>query len=127
MLTKAIISKNSSIHLYNDQRACIYSGKYLFSKLSGVDPLFFEDGPEVFCQAAQHIVVGKPAVAVLSPGSAPGVADEEGAFCFLLTEFIGNSHFIVTGLKHHRIAAIKRLTEQEPRCGRLFSSQRQQR
>ena len=31
---------------------------------AGVDPLFLEDGPEVFCQVAQHIVAGKPAVVV---------------------------------------------------------------
>jgi len=100
---------------------------YLLGKGAGIHPLLLQDGPEVFGQAAQHIIVGKPAIAAISPGSAPGVAEEEGAICFLLVEFIGDFHFIVTGLKHHRIAAIKRLAEQESRCGRLFSSQRQQR
>ena len=68
---------------------------YSFSKYAGVDPLLFQDAPEVFGQATEDVVVGKPAIAVLSPGSAPGVADEEGALCFLLAEFIGNFQFVV--------------------------------
>ena len=44
----------------------------LFCKGPGVDPLFFEDGPEVFGQVAQHIIVGKPGVDVLSP-TGPGI------------------------------------------------------
>ena len=42
----------------------------LLGEGASVDPLFFEDGPEVFCQVAQHKVVGKPDVAVLSPTGA---------------------------------------------------------
>ena len=51
--------------------------------MAGVDPFFFEDGPEVLGETPQDILVRQPAVAVFSPVFAPGVAYEEGAGGFV--------------------------------------------
>ena len=67
----------------------------LFCEGAGIDPFFFEDGPEVFGQAFAHVVVGQPAVALFAPAFAPGVADEQGAGGFGFVVGVFDFHFVV--------------------------------
>src|SRR5690606_29231642 len=43
------------------------------------NPISFEQRPPVAGQAVQDIIIRKPAVAIVSPGAAPAVPDEQSA------------------------------------------------
>ncbi len=62
----------------SDEEVSEYGGSPLHaqplsSEIPCIDPFVFEERPPVFSQSFHHILVGKPAVALVSPSRAPGI------------------------------------------------------
>src|SRR5262245_53059847 len=53
----------------------------LTGELIRIDPLHGKQRPEVHGQLAQYVLIGHPAIAVVTPGRAPRVTDQQSARC----------------------------------------------